>query len=342
MVRQPTDTTVNAVSSQSCDSHGQLFLTTFPLASPPHWRTDGLLRGIDLDSFDLITLDVFDTLLMRRCHRPDDVFLHLGQRLLEQGLLRFGLSAEAFRLVRMAAEGAARDRRQLIRGDREVDLVDIHEAMEGTEKDPLRCAETEFAVEREMVLVNPVVRTFLEDARRAGKVVLLLSDMYLGSARIRELLRTSGVEATDYSELLVSSDQKVAKHDGGLFRLVLNRPTAPHPSRILHIGDHPIADGSVPASLGLHTVLYRAIANPDAKVFACEQIHSPGLLPELASLRRVLWQQSSGDDQQRRFWHRYGCCVLGPFLDAYATWICLLYTSPSPRDRQKSRMPSSA
>ena len=24
------------------------------------------------------------------------------------------------------------------------------------------------------------------------------------------------------------------------------------------------------------------------------------------------------------------------------TWLCLLYTSPSPRDRQKSRMPSSA
>ena len=30
--------------------------------------------------------------------------------------------------------------------------------------------------------------------------------------------------------------------------------------------------------------------------------------------------------------------------ETYATipWICLLYTSPSPRDRQKSRMPSSA
>ena len=26
----------------------------------------------------------------------------------------------------------------------------------------------------------------------------------------------------------------------------------------------------------------------------------------------------------------------------YEHWICLLYTSPSPRDRQKSRMPSSA
>ena len=29
-------------------------------------------------------------------------------------------------------------------------------------------------------------------------------------------------------------------------------------------------------------------------------------------------------------------------LNAAGEWICLLYTSPSPRDRQKSRMPSSA
>ena len=34
-------------------------------------------------------------------------------------------------------------------------------------------------------------------------------------------------------------------------------------------------------------------------------------------------------------WEDYG------YLD-YVTYSCLLYTSPSPRDRQKSRMPSSA
>ena len=28
--------------------------------------------------------------------------------------------------------------------------------------------------------------------------------------------------------------------------------------------------------------------------------------------------------------------------DARAVWLCLLYTSPSPRDRTRSRMPSSA
>ena len=31
--------------------------------------------------------------------------------------------------------------------------------------------------------------------------------------------------------------------------------------------------------------------------------------------------------------------LIGKMIDV---WICLLYTSPSPRDRQKSRMPSSA
>ena len=34
-------------------------------------------------------------------------------------------------------------------------------------------------------------------------------------------------------------------------------------------------------------------------------------------------------------------CCLGRFLFSHL-YVCLLYTSPSPRDRQKSRMPSSA
>ena len=33
---------------------------------------------------------------------------------------------------------------------------------------------------------------------------------------------------------------------------------------------------------------------------------------------------------------------LGSFSPFTENWGCLLYTSPSPRDRQKSRMPSSA
>ena len=33
---------------------------------------------------------------------------------------------------------------------------------------------------------------------------------------------------------------------------------------------------------------------------------------------------------------------IGPYQGGHGCLVCLLYTSPSPRDRQKSRMPSSA
>ena len=51
------------------------------------------------------------------------------------------------------------------------------------------------------------------------------------------------------------------------------------------------------------------------------------------------WARSVGE---KSAWVVTLCCTLTPFLACLAYSICLLYTSPSPRDRQKSRMPSSA
>ena len=41
-------------------------------------------------------------------------------------------------------------------------------------------------------------------------------------------------------------------------------------------------------------------------------------------------------------WERAWMDDFQPMRFGERLWICLLYTSPSPRDRQKSRMPSSA
>ena len=297
------------------------FLQVFPAAAPPHWRTDDQLKDIRLEAFDLITFDVFDTLLMRRLHRPDEVFLLLGQRLLDLGLLKRGLSAEAFRLARIGAEARARETRAQAKGDREVDLEEIHAGLRGLVKDGVASAALEAALEGELVLVNPVVRSLLDEARAAGKATLLLSDMYLGSARITALLWAAGLDPGACGELLVSSDLKVTKRDGGLFKLVLDRPGAPPPDRILHIGDNPVADGTSPAALGIGTRLYTAITGPAQDLFSREELHAPGVAPELASLRRVLWNQAPGTDPRHRFWHRFGCTVLGPLLDGYAHWI---------------------
>ena len=59
----------------------------------------------------------------------------------------------------------------------------------------------------------------------------------------------------------------------------------------------------------------------------------------LAALRQA--GISEGDEREKGSLERIGELRGRPTL-VVLTNVCLLYTSPSPRDRQKSRMPSSA
>ena len=54
-------------------------------------------------------------------------------------------------------------------------------------------------------------------------------------------------------------------------------------------------------------------------------------------------ETTSGNEAGRKAMEEYALRIGSEYIyeqDPY--WSCLLYTSPSPRDRQKSRMPSSA
>ena len=59
---------------------------------------------------------------------------------------------------------------------------------------------------------------------------------------------------------------------------------------------------------------------------------SSKLLELAAEVNDLLWQYNKVNDRRLK--------KFGGFLSLFKN--CLLYTSPSPRDRQKSRMPSSA
>ena len=50
---------------------------------------------------------------------------------------------------------------------------------------------------------------------------------------------------------------------------------------------------------------------------------------------------SEGIHSSTRTTESYSACI-NLYMEAHQYYCCLLYTSPSPRDRQKSRMPSSA
>ena len=56
----------------------------------------------------------------------------------------------------------------------------------------------------------------------------------------------------------------------------------------------------------------------------------------------VDWRSADVTDAEAAIDAAKGASVVYQCLNAPYTKCCLLYTSPSPRDRQKSRMPSSA
>ena len=49
-----------------------------------------------------------------------------------------------------------------------------------------------------------------------------------------------------------------------------------------------------------------------------------------------------GDDLAPENHSQMAAAIIRPYVREEVTWICLLYTSPSPRDKRQSRMPSSA
>jgi hypothetical protein len=57
---------------------------------------------------ELLSVDVFDTLLWRRVAKPTDAFLVLGHRLADDGLLSPRCTPERFAQLRWRAGGAAR------------------------------------------------------------------------------------------------------------------------------------------------------------------------------------------------------------------------------------------
>ncbi len=179
--------------------------------------------------FKVLSLDVFDTVLRRRCHRPVDVFRILEQRARETGQLPDILVA----LARMEAESRAR---KTIRP--EVTLEEIYQTFGtvcGLSPDQTRALmELELSVEREMLYADPRWLETYDSCRKNGVRVVFVSDMYLSSATIRDLLAGCGFED---AEVFVSCEVKYAKHDGRLQPLVAEA-LGVNPGDILHVGDN--------------------------------------------------------------------------------------------------------
>ena len=292
-----------------------------PAVTPPLpnlWRDDIYLAPIEplLGSIQMLSLDVFDTLLLRTCDRPEDVFAEVGRRAAAREWLASGIGPHEFATLREASQHHC-----YATLGREPRLEDIYAQLPEWIGARASLQRLEEEVETEFCVLNPSMASLVAYCRDRDIRVVLLSDMYLGERRVRALLAQAGFDTQVWTDrVIVSVDAGGYKMNGVLYeQLAACYPDVPR-GAILHIGDNVQSDVRCARAAGLHAVHYDMVRHDPDGTLALEQLVCGTPLPELTSLRRLSGSLAAGTPREQQAWYRVGATVVGPFASALVEW----------------------
>lgn len=194
--------------------------------------------ALKLDQYEVISFDVFDTLLLRKVEKPTDVFSYMETK------YRF----PRFCHLRVQAEAEARKKSSAD----EVCLEEIYDILsQWICIDKNEWMKREAAAEKKLCYANPYMKELVGLLRKNGKRMIAVSDMYLPEHVIRELLDGAGYQ--EIEKIFVSNEYQVSKGSGKLFDIVkeyLNNAKA------IHIGDNIVSDFANAKKSGFDAWLY--------------------------------------------------------------------------------------
>lgn len=251
-----------------------------------------------------VSFDVFDTLLKRSVAQPSDLFI-----LMEE----YGCRAD----IDIDFTGFAQKRREAALRAYEKHggcacLEEIYEQLRGEYGNSIRrLMELEIQLELEGCRPNPAYVAFFRECLEAGRKVVLISDMYLPSQIIGEMLEKCGIRG--YDKMYVSCEAKARKSDGALFRLVLNDLQIPAKG-LFHLGDRLKSDCLIPISLGC-----RAMRVPNRQKQICA---SPAFVSEKSGFAyRTMTANMANCEYGMSSDARVGCELFGPLLYGFTQWL---------------------
>lgn len=276
-----------------------------------------LTLNLDSTGIKLVSFDVFDTVIARKCGAPETIFRITGEKLRELGWL--ALPAHEFARMRVDAEQRVRQHAN----SGEITLAQIYAELNRLwffSETMLRAMlECELQTERENLFVIPGAFALVEQARQAGKRIAFVSDMYLPAGFLRAVLTDLDL-LRDGDGLYVSSQWGVSKAGGGLFLAVLEQEKLAG-NEVLHLGDSLYSDvkrareSDIQArqiTCGSLNRFEAALARAEAEMF-----DETGRLAGLARHARLKVEDTGGHLVAARL----GASLAGPILAAYAEWV---------------------
>ena len=221
-------------------------------------------RLLEQGSFDVLSLDIFDTLVWRIVPEPVDAFVLLGERLEERGVLNAQVSPQVFARLRELAERRARARVVPRTDAPEVGLAEIYRELPDHvfhRTTAERMAEVEVEFEKGITFPDLEVLSFATLAQeKLGARLVLVSDTYFSEAELRHILDREPFRSLEIERIFTSNQYSVGKGHG-LFGVVVEA-LGVDPGRILHVGDNPEADVDAAHASGIRTVFFDKLPGP--------------------------------------------------------------------------------
>lgn len=190
-----------------------------------------------------VSFDIFDTLIVRKCGNPQEVFNIVAQKYKEQ----YNSHILDFKQLRIEAENKARCQSE----KNEISIHDIYNVIADTVgvSTAQILMELEKETELEVCIANkPMVELYNQVKNKIDTYII--SDMYLDGTFITRLLVKCGIDMP--KEVYVSVDYDQTKRNRKLFKTVL-RDNHLHAWNIIHIGDNFVSDYINPKLLGMHS-----------------------------------------------------------------------------------------
>lgn len=184
-----------------------------------------------LRQYDVISFDIFDTLISRGILHPDDVF-----RLMQEKIKNKYQQNIDFLRVRKQAEVEAWEKKQAY-----TNIDDIYEEIEkitGMDSELVeKIKQLEIDLEYNLSIPRRDMREIFNALKDDGKTIILVSDMYLTRSYIEKMLEKCGYSG--YDEIWISCECGLRKDQDNIWDAVLKEYEG---KRFIHVGDNVRSD----------------------------------------------------------------------------------------------------
>lgn len=282
----------------------------------PYWNCNSEALKQKIVLADVVSFDIFDTLLARDVLRPVDLFFFLERKLQKEGI-----PCKAFAVQRQAAEAQLN---QVCVPDLNQIYAQLGVHYAWTKETVGRACALEFALEQKACHARKHMQDIYNYAFELKKTVILVSDMYLNADKMRILLEKAGYMG--YHRLYISCEHQATKESGALFDVVRKD----YSGTILHIGDNAAVDDVMARMHGFDTypifsaydmLLHSSIGKLVAKAKAPDSMLTLGIATRklfddpfvLGSTKGVV----CADDL-----FLLGFVFIGPVISCFVRWMC--------------------